>query len=134
MIRREKLIMAISKEEILDAIANMTVMEIADLIKAMEDKFGVQAAAAAVVQAGSAAAAAEEAEEQSEFTVVLKTSDPSKKLLAIKAVREITGVGLKDAKDMVEGSNVTVKENVPVEEAKKIKEQLEAVGCQIELK
>ncbi len=127
--------MAVSKDEILEAIANMSVMEVADLIKAMEEKFGVQAAAAAVVQAGPAAGgAAEEKEEQSEFTVVLKASDPAKKIAAIKVIRDITGLGLKDAKDMVEGSNVTVKENVPVDDAKKIKEQLEAVGCQIELK
>ena len=128
--------MAVTKDDILEAVANMTVMEVADLIKAMEEKFGVTAAAAVAVSAGAAAAggAASQEEEQSEFTVVLKASDPSKKIAAIKLIRELTGLGLKDAKDMVEGSNVTVKENVSSEEAKKMKEQLEAVGCQIELK
>ena len=127
--------MALTNDEILEAIANKTVMEIADLIKAMEEKFGVQAAAAVVAGPAAGGAAAEAADEApSEVTVVLKASDPAKKIAAIKVVREITGLGLKDAKDMVEGTNVNVKENVPVEEAKKIKEQLEAAGCQIELK
>ena len=127
--------MALTNDEILDAIANKTVMEIADLIKAMEEKFGVQAAAAVAAGSVAGVASSEAAEEApSEVTVVLKASDPAKKIAAIKVVREITGLGLKDAKDMVEGTNVNVKENVPVEEAKKIKEQLEAAGCQIELK
>lgn len=127
--------MAVSKDEILDAIANMSVMEVADLIKAMEEKFGVTAAAAVAVAqgpAGGADAAASDA--PSEVSVIIKSADPAKKIAAIKVVREITGLGLKDAKDMVEGTNVTVKENVAPEEAKKMKEQLEAVGCQIEIK
>lgn len=126
--------MALTNDQILDAVANMTVMEVSELIKAMEEKFGVQAAAAVV--AGPAAAAGEAAADDAptEVTVVLKSSDASKKIAAIKVVRELTGLGLKDAKDIVEGTNVNVKENVPVEEAKKMKEQLEAAGCQIELK
>ena len=127
--------MAISKDEILDAIASMSVMEVSELIKAMEEKFGVTAAAAvAVAPAGGAQGDAGASDAPSEVSVVIKSSDPSKKIAAIKVVREITGLGLKDAKDMVEGTNVTVKENVAVDEAKKIKEQLEAVGCQVELK
>lgn len=127
--------MAVSKEDILEAVANMSVMEVSELIKAMEEKFGVTAAAAVAVAAGPAAGGdAAGSDAPSEVSVVIKATDPSKKIAAIKVVRELTGLGLKDAKDMVEGTNVTVKENVAPEEAKKMKEQLEAVGCQVELK
>lgn len=127
----------ISQEEMLEAIASMSVMEIADLIKAMEEKFGVTAAAA-VVAAGPAAAAgdgAAAAEEQTEFTVFLKSADPSKKIAAIKEVRAITGLGLKDAKDLVENpAGGNIKEGVSKEDAAKMKAQLEAAGCVVEIK
>jgi len=122
----------ITKEEILETIANMTVMEVADLIKAMEEKFGVEAAAAAVAVA-AAPAAAEAVEEKTEFTVVLKGFDPAKKIGAIKAVRAcIPELGLKEAKDLVEAGG-TVKENVSKAEANDIKGKLEAEGCTVEL-
>lgn len=122
-----------TKEEILEAIAQMSVMEVADLIKMMEDKFGVQAAAAAVAVAGGAAAPAEEVEEQTEFTVTLKGVDPAKKIAAIKEVRGVTGLGLKEAKDLVEAGGV-VKEGVSKEEAASVKEKLEAAGATVEVK
>lgn len=126
---------AITTEQILDAIANMTVLEVSELIKAMEEKFGVTAAAAVAVAGPAAgAAAAEEVEEQTEFTVVLKSSDPAKKIAAIKEVRAITGLGLKEAKDLVEAGNSNVKEGVSKDEAKQIKEKLEAAGCVVEVK
>ena len=127
----------ISQEEMLEAIASMSVMEIADLIKAMEEKFGVTAAAAAVVAAGPQAAGAAEAaaDEQTEFTVFLKSADPAKKIAAIKEVRAITGLGLKDAKDLVENpAGGNIKEGVSKEDAQKMKAQLEAAGCVIEIK
>lgn len=121
-----------TKEEILESIANMSVMEISDLIKMMEEKFGVVAAAAAV--AGPAGAApAEAAEEQTEFNVVLKSVDASKKIACIKEVRAITGLGLKEAKDLCEAGGV-LKEGVSKEEAASMKEKLEAAGCVIEVK
>lgn len=126
----------ISQEEMLETIASMSVMEIADLIKAMEEKFGVTAAAA-VVAAGPAAGgeAAAAADEQTEFTVFLKSSDPAKKIAAIKEVRALTGLGLKDAKDLVENpAGGNIKEGVSKEEATKIKATLEAAGCVIEIK
>lgn len=127
--------MAASKEEILDAISNMTVMEIVDLVKMMEDKFGVTAAApvAMVAAGGAAAAAAPAAEEQTEFTVTM-TSFGANKVGVIKVIREITGLGLKEAKDLVEGAPSTVKEGVSKADAEKFKKQLEEGGAQVEVK
>jgi large subunit ribosomal protein L7/L12 len=124
--------MAVSKEDILETISNMTVMEVVDLISAMEEKFGVSAAAA-VAAAPVAAAAEAAAEEQSEFDVVM-TSFGANKVSVIKAVRGITGLGLKEAKDMVEGAPATVKEGVEKAEAEEIKKQLEEAGASVELK
>ncbi|MCP5418437.1 MAG: 50S ribosomal protein L7/L12 [Chromatiaceae bacterium] len=126
--------MAISKEEILDAIANMSVMDVVELISAMEEKFGVSAAAA--VAAAPAAAAGVEAavvEEQTEFDVVL-TGFGDKKVGVIKVVRAITGLGLKEAKDAVEGVPSTLKEGVNKEEAESIKKQVEEAGGTVEIK
>lgn len=121
-----------TKEEILESIANMSVMEISDLIKMMEEKFGVVAAAAAV--AGPAAGpAAEAVEEQTEFNVVLKSVDAAKKIACIKEVRAVTGLGLKEAKELCEAGGV-LKEGVSKEEAASMKEKLEAAGCVIEVK
>ncbi|HHQ41167.1 MAG TPA: 50S ribosomal protein L7/L12 [Chromatiales bacterium] len=128
--------MAVSKEEILEAISNMTVMEIVDLISAMEEKFGVSAAAAvAAVPAAGAAAGGEaaQAEEKTEFDVVLK-SFGSNKVGVIKVVRAVTGLGLKEAKDLVEGAPSTVKEGVSKDEAEEIKKQLEEAGASVEVK
>ncbi|MDD7255835.1 50S ribosomal protein L7/L12 [Bullifex porci] len=121
-----------TKEEILESIAQMSVMEVADLIKMMEEKFGVVAAAAAVA-AGPAAAAAEAVEEQTEFNVTLKSVDAAKKIACIKEVRAITGLGLKEAKELCENGGV-LKEGVSKEEAAAMKEKLEAAGCVIEVK
>jgi large subunit ribosomal protein L7/L12 len=126
--------MAANKEEILDAISNMTVMEIVDLVKMMEDKFGVTAAApVAVAAAGAAAAAAPAAEEQTEFTVTM-TSFGANKVGVIKVIREITGLGLKEAKDLVEGVPATVKESIPKADADGIKKKLEEAGAAAEIK
>jgi large subunit ribosomal protein L7/L12 len=126
--------MAISKEEILDAIATMTVMDVVDLIKMMEDKFGVSAAAAAVaVAAPAGGAAAPVAEEQTEFTVVM-TSFGANKVNVIKSIRTITSLGLKEAKDLVEGVPSTVKEGVSKDEAQKIKKELEEAGASVDIK
>lgn len=119
--------------EILDAIASMSVLEVSELVTAMEEKFGVTAAAPVAVAAGPAAAA-EAVEEQSEFDVVLKGFADGKKIGVIKEVRSITGLGLKEAKEMVEGADSVVKEAVSKEDAAKIKEQLEAAGATIEIK
>jgi len=119
--------------EILDAIASMSVMEVSELVTAMEEKFGVTAAAPVAVAAGPAAAA-EAVEEQTEFDVVLKGFADGKKIGVIKEVRSITGLGLKEAKEMVEGADSVVKEAVSKEDAAKIKEQLEAAGATIEIK
>ena len=127
--------MAASKEEILDAISNMTVMEIVDLVKMMEDKFGVTAAApvaVAAVAAGAAPAAAA-AEEQTEFTVTM-TSFGANKVGVIKVIREITGLGLKEAKDLVEGVPSVVKDSVPKADADSIKKKLEEAGAAAEIK
>lgn len=124
--------MAVSKEEILDTISNMTVMEIVDLISAMEEKFGVSAAAVAVAAAPAAAAAAP-AEEQTEFSVVM-TKFGDNKVNVIKVVRAITGLGLKEAKDLVEGVPSVVKEGVSKDEAANIKKQLEEAGAAVEVK
>jgi large subunit ribosomal protein L7/L12 len=127
--------MAATKDEILEAIASMTVLEVSELVKAMEEKFGVSAAAPVAVAAVAApgAAAAEAAEEKTEFTVVLKAFDDTKKIPVIKEVRAVTGLGLKEAKDLVEGSPKTLKENISKEEAAKIKDQITAAGGTVEV-
>ena len=125
--------MSVSKDEILDAIANMTVMDVVELIEAMEEKFGVTAAAAvaaAPVAAGDAGAAAEE---KTEFDVVLADMGGNK-VAVIKAVRGVTGLGLKEAKEAVEGAPTTLKEGVSKEEAEDIKKQLEEAGAKVDLK
>ncbi|MDD3609045.1 MAG: 50S ribosomal protein L7/L12 [Halothiobacillaceae bacterium] len=124
--------MAVSKDDILEAISNMTVMEVVDLISAMEEKFGVTAAAAVAV-AAAPAAAAPAAEEKTEFDVVM-TSFGENKVGVIKAVREITGLGLKEAKDMVEGVPSTVKEAASKADAETMKKKLEEAGAKVELK
>ena len=126
--------MAVSKEDILSAVAEMSVMDLVELIEAMEEKFGVTAAAAvaaAPAAAGGDAGAA--AEEQTEFDVVL-TGFGDKKVGVIKAVREVTGLGLKEAKDMVEGAPAPVKEGVSKDEAEEIKKKIEEAGGTVELK
>jgi large subunit ribosomal protein L7/L12 len=123
----------LSKDQILEAIAGMTVLEVSELVKAMEEKFGVTAAAPVAVAAGPAAAGPAAVEEKTEFTVVLKSYDDAKKIPVIKEVRVITGLGLKEAKDLVEAGNKTLKENVSKEDAAKIKAQLEAAGAVVEI-
>ena len=128
--------MAASKEDILNAISNMTVMEIVDLVKMMEEKFGVTAAAPVAVAAvggGAAAAAAPAAEEQTEFTVHM-TSFGANKVGVIKVIREITGLGLKEAKDLVEGVPSVVKEGIPKADAEAIKKKLDDAGAAAEIK
>ncbi len=125
---------ALTKEQVLDAISTMTVLEVSELVKMMEEKFGVTAAAPVAMAAGPAAAAAgPAAEEKTEFTVVLKSFDDAKKIPVIKEVRAITGLGLKEAKDLVEAGGKTLKENISKEEAAKIKTQLEAAGAVVEI-
>ncbi|MBP1152894.1 MULTISPECIES: 50S ribosomal protein L7/L12 [Methylocaldum] len=124
--------MAVSKEDILETIANMTVMEVVDLISAMEEKFGVSAAAAVAV-AAPAASAAPAAEEKTEFDVVM-TGFGDNKVNVIKVIRAITGLGLKEAKDLVEGVPSTVKEGVSKQEAEDIKKQLVEAGAAVEIK
>jgi len=124
--------MSLSNDQIIEAIATKSLMEIMDLVKAMEEKFGVSAAAPVVMAAGPAAAAAP-VEEQTEFTVVLKAAG-EKKVEVIKAVRAITGLGLKEAKDLVEGAPQNVKEAVSKDDAAKFKKDLEAAGATVELK
>jgi large subunit ribosomal protein L7/L12 len=128
--------MAVSKDEILDAIGKMSVIDVVELIADMEKKFGVTAAAPVAVAAGGAAAGAAAApvEEQTEFTVTLKEYPADKKVTVIKVIREITGLGLKEAKDLVEGAPKPVKEGVNKDEAAKIKATLEKVGAKVELK
>ena len=123
--------MALTNQEILDAIAEKSVMEIVDLISAMEEKFGVSAAALAAAPAAAGDAPA--AEEKDDFNVVL-TGAGDKKVAVIKAVREITGQGLKEAKDLVEGAPQTVKEGVAKAEAEELKKKLEEAGASVELK
>jgi large subunit ribosomal protein L7/L12 len=124
--------MAISKEDILEAVGSLTVMELNDLVKAFEEKFGVSAAAVAVAgPAGGAAAAA--AEEQTEFTVML-TAAGDKKVEVIKVVRAVTGLGLKEAKDLVDGAPKAVKEGVSKADAEALKKQLEDAGAKVEVK
>ncbi len=127
--------MAVSKEDILETLSNMTVMEVVDLISAMEEKFGVSAAAAVAAAPAAAAgdAGGEAAAEKDEFDVVL-TGFGDKKVGVIKAVRGITGLGLKEAKDMVEGAPATVKEAVSKAEAEDMQKQLEEAGATVELK
>lgn len=122
--------MAISQADILDAVSNMTVMEIVDLITAMEEKFGVSAAAVAVAAPAAAAAVVEE---QTEFDVIM-TSFGANKVAVIKAVRGITGLGLKEAKDAVEGVPTTLKEAVSKAEAEEVKKSLEEAGATVEIK
>ena len=122
--------MAISQADILEAVSNMTIMEIVDLISAMEEKFGVSAAAVAVAAPAAAAAAVEE---QTEFDVIL-TSFGDNKVAVIKTVRGITGLGLKEAKDAVEGVPTVLKEGVPKAEAEDIKKQLTEAGATVEIK
>ncbi len=124
--------MAVAKEDILETISKMTVMEIVDLISAMEEKFGVSAAAA-VAAAPAAGAAAAPAEEKTEFTVALKAVG-EKKVEVIKVVRTITGLGLKEAKDLVEGAPQNIKEGVSKDDAAKFKKDLEAAGATVEVK
>jgi large subunit ribosomal protein L7/L12 len=126
--------MAVAKAEILDAIANMTVLELSQLIKEMEEKFGVSAAAAAVAApAPAAGAAAAPAEEQTEFTVMLTTVGESK-VNVIKVVRAITGLGLKEAKDLVDGAPKAVKEGIAKADAEAIQKQLAEAGATAEIK
>ncbi len=123
--------MAISKDDILEAVGNMTVMDLNDLVKAFEEKFGVSAAAMSV--AGPAAGAAAVVEEQTEFTVILLAAG-EKKVEAIKVVRAATGLGLKEAKDLVDGAPKAVKEGVSKADAEALKKQLEDAGAKVEVK
>jgi len=126
--------MAVSKEDILETISDMSVMDVVDLISAMEEKFGVSAAAAVAVAAGPAGGGeAAAVEEQTEFTVML-TSFGSSKVPVIKAVREITGLGLKEAKDLVEGAPTAVREGIEAAEAEELKKKLEEAGASVEVK
>ena len=127
--------MAATKEEILEAIASMTVLEVSELVKMMEEKFGVSAAAPVAVAAVGAVpgAAAAPVEEQTEFNVILKGFDESKKIAVIKEVRAITGLGLKEAKDLVEGVPKPLKEGVSKEEAAKVKEAIAAAGGTVDI-
>ena len=126
--------MAATKEEILEAIASMTVLEVSELVKMMEEKFGVSAAAPVAIAAGPAAGApAAAVEEKTEFTVVLKAFEESKKIAVIKEVRTVTNLGLKEAKDLVEGVPKPLKENVSKDEAAKIKEAITAAGGTVEI-
>jgi large subunit ribosomal protein L7/L12 len=123
--------MAVSKEDILEAISNMSVMDIVDLVKSMEEKFGVSAAAVAVAAAPAAAAAA--AEEKTEFNVVLVKAGENK-INVIKVVREVTGLGLKEAKDLVEAAPKAVKEGIAKDAAAELKKKLEEAGATVEVK
>lgn len=125
----------ITKEDVIEFIANMSVLDLSELVKEMEEKFGVSAAAPVAMMAAGAGAGggAEEAEEQTEFDVIL-TAFGDKKIQVIKEVRAITGLGLKDAKELVDGAPKPVKEGVAKEEAEKVKAQLEEAGAQVEVK
>jgi large subunit ribosomal protein L7/L12 len=125
--------MAISKDDILEAVGNLTVLELNDLVKAFEEKFGVSAAAMAAPAAGGAAGGAAAAEEQTEFTVTL-TDFGANKVGVIKAVREITGLGLKEAKDLVDGAPKPVKEGIAKADAEAAKKKLEEAGAKAEIK
>jgi large subunit ribosomal protein L7/L12 len=129
--------MAVSKDEILDAISQMTLMEVVELISDMEKKFGVTAAAPVAAAAGPGAgggAAAAPVEEKTEFTAILKEYPADKKVTVIKVIREITGLGLKEAKDLVEGVPSTVKEAVSKADSDAIKKKLEDAGAKVEIK
>ncbi len=125
--------MAIAAEEFITQVEQMTVLELNNLVKAMEDHFGVSAAAAAVAAPASGGGAAAEAEEKTEFDVVL-TAIGDKKINVIKAMREVTSLGLKEAKDMVESAPAKIKEGVSKDEAEEIKKKFEAAGAQVEIK
>jgi len=127
------MIMSVSKEDILNSISNMSVLELSELIKDMEEKFNVSAAAAVAVAAPAAAAAAAPAEAKDAFDVVLAAAGDNK-VGVIKAVRAVTTLGLKEAKDLVESAPATVKEAAPKDEAEKMKKELEAAGAKVELK
>ena len=127
--------MAVSKDEILDAISNMSIMQVVELISDMEKKFGVSAAAAvAVAAAPGAAVAAAPVEEQTEFAVTLTAYPAEKKVTVIKVIREVTGLGLKEAKDLVEGVPSLVKDAVSKADSEKIKKSLEDAGAKVEVK
>ena len=126
--------MAVSKDEILDAISKMSVMEVVELISDMEKKFGVTAAAPVAAAAGPAAAAAPAAEAQTEFTVILKEYPADKKVGVIKVIRELTGLGLKEAKDLVDGAPKPVKEGVNKADAEAAKKKLEEAGAKADIK
>ena len=129
--------MAVNRNEILDAISKMTLMEVVELISDMEKKFGVTAAAPVALAAGpgaGGAAAAAPVEEQTEFTVTLKEYPPEKKVTVIKVIRELTGLGLKEAKDLVEGAPSTVKEGVAKADSETMKKKLEDAGAKVEIK
>ena len=125
--------MAVSKEDILETISNMSVMDVVDLISAMEEKFGVSAAAPVAVAAGPSPGDATAEEEQTEFDVVM-TSFGAQKVPVIKIVRELTGLGLKEAKDLVEGAPTNVKEGISKDEAEEVMKKLEEVGASVEVK
>jgi large subunit ribosomal protein L7/L12 len=125
----------VSKDQLIDAISTMTVMELSDLVKGIEEKFGVKAAPVGVAAAAAPGAGAAVAEEKDEFTVVLKSViDPAKKISVIKAVREITGLGLKESKDLVEGAPKNVKEGVDKKTADELNKKLTEAGAAVELK
>lgn len=123
----------VTKEQVVEFIENMSVLDLAELVKELEDKFGVSAAAPVAVAAGPAAGAAPAAEEKDEFDVVL-TGPGEKKINVIKAVRAATGLGLKEAKELVDGAPQNVKEGLPKAEAEELKKQLEEAGASVELK
>jgi large subunit ribosomal protein L7/L12 len=125
--------MAITKEDILETVGNMTVLELNDLVKAFEEKFGVSAAAMAVAGPAGGAGGAAAVEEQTEFTVILQAIG-EKKVEVIKVVRAVTGLGLKEAKDLVDGAPKPVKEAIPKADAESIKKQLEDAGAKVEIK
>jgi large subunit ribosomal protein L7/L12 len=127
---------ALTTDQILEAISSMTVLEVSELVKAMEEKFGVSAAAPVAVAAvggGGGGAPAEAAEEKTEFNVILKAFDEAKKIAVIKEVRAVTGLGLKEAKDLVEGAPKPLKEGVSKDDAAKIKESITAAGGTVEI-
>jgi large subunit ribosomal protein L7/L12 len=124
----------LTKDEIINAISEYTILELADLVKGIEEKFGVSAAPTTVAVAAAPGAAAA-AEEKTEFTVVLKgLTEPGKKISVIKVVREVTGLGLKESKEMVEGAPKNIKENIEKKDAEELKKKLEAAGGVVELK
>ncbi|MDR1029996.1 MAG: 50S ribosomal protein L7/L12 [Treponema sp.] len=126
---------ALSIDQLIEAISSMTVLEVSELVKALEEKFGVSAAAPVAVAAvgAGAGAPAEPVEEKTEFNVILKAYDATKKIAVIKEVRAVTGLGLKEAKDLVEGAPKPLKENISKEEAAKIKDQVTAAGGTVEI-